>query len=67
MITIRVNLYSWKEKGSLTVCEMIADDTWCQWNSGVWNGPAFFYPEDTKQAHAVTDLLKEFELEHYVQ
>lgn len=59
---IDVNLYQWHLKGSLDMCIMIAHETKCTYNGGVWNGPFQFLPDTEEQRAAVIDLVNHFEL-----
>lgn len=59
---IRVNLYDYHQAGSLTLCCMIAEETGCPYNSGGWNEPFTFYPEDNIMYRKVMGLIKTFEL-----
>jgi len=43
---------------------MIADETKCSYDPGVWNGPFIFIPETKEQFLEVKDLLVEFNLKH---
>lgn len=60
--TVDVNLYQWHQKGSLDMCIMIAHETDCPYDGGVWNGPFHFHPESEQQRAAVLDLVTHFEL-----
>lgn len=59
---IDVDLYNWHLKGSLDMCLMIAQETECSYDGGVWNGPFHFLPESEAQREAVLDLVNHFEL-----
>lgn len=59
---IPVNLYDYKDKGSLTLCNMIAEETGCPYDWGVCGSPFWFLPEDTVTYNKVMDLIRTFEL-----
>lgn len=59
---IKINLYNWKEKGALSTCIMIAEETGCHFEAGEWNKPFIFFPEDNITYNKVIDLVNAFEL-----
>ncbi len=54
--TIPINPY--KTEGSISYAVMIAEDTGCPYDGGVWNGPFTFRPESNIQHAKVMDLVR---------
>ncbi len=59
---IKINLYEYVHKGSMTMCLMIAEETGCRYNSGGWNEPFTFQPETNVEYRKVFDLCRRMEL-----
>lgn len=65
-IEISLDPYSWKEKGSLGVAEMITEDTGVPF---VWKlgDDLRFFPTNMEEFHKVQDLLDDFLIVHKVE
>lgn len=61
---IRVDLYNYKDSGSLTLCVMIQQETGCQADPGVWGGPYIFHPDTQDEYDNVKELLDLFEFNY---
>lgn len=64
---INVNPYKFeynKDQDALTLLKMIADETDCRIDWGVWQSPVVFHPTNNIQQNKITDLLSEFGLEY---
>jgi hypothetical protein len=56
---LRVNMYTWEEKGALTMCLMIAEETNCDYEAP---NAFVFKPETSTQHNKIYKLLRLFNL-----
>lgn len=59
---LHVNLYDYKDKGSMDLCLMIAEETKCEYDASGAFSPFRFKPEYSRQHSDVYNLIRLFEL-----